>query len=161
MGPPIGRRCQVSNPLIKRNPPNFINFRPAEEPMKGFSRPMPFLAQKFRSGKTLHTSWPSSHIMTFISHHDHQYPIPRGVVKRLSVGVTCLTLHSPLLNALCLQCFNPSGTHHQDKSYKFLIGQGLHNFKQWSNPFPLESYAMFGLIVLAAPFPPRTKYIVL
>ena len=30
MGPPIGRRCQVSNPLIKRNPPNFINFRPAE-----------------------------------------------------------------------------------------------------------------------------------
>ena len=69
------------------------------EPMKGFSQPMPFLAQKFRSGKTLHTSWPSSHIMAFISHHDHQYPIPRGVVKRLSVGVTCLTLHSP-----CYKC---------------------------------------------------------
>ena len=51
--------------------------------------------------------------------------------------------------------------HHQDKSYKFLIGQGLNNFKQWSNPFPLESYTMFGLLVLAAPFPPRTKYIVL
>ena len=86
MGPPIERRCQVSNPLIKRNPPKFINFRPAEEPMKGFSRPMPFLAQKFRSGKTLHTSWPSSHIMTF---RMVQVPIPRGVVKRLSAGVTC------------------------------------------------------------------------
>ena len=34
MGPPIERRCQMSNPLgigvIKCNPPKFINFRPAE-----------------------------------------------------------------------------------------------------------------------------------
>ena len=43
--------------------------------------------------------------------------------------------------------------HHQDKSYRFLIGLGLHNFKEWSNPFPLESYTIFGLLLLAAPFP--------
>ena len=138
MGPPIERRCQVSNPLgigvIKRNPPKFINFRPAEEPMKGFSRPMPFLAQKFRSQSVSNSkrrckkTWCRCHLYNsaftllnalclqcfnpsgtqsqwkdlvgqcpFLHRNSgpNQYPIPRGVVKRLSVGVTCTTLHSP------------------------------------------------------------------
>ena len=132
MGPPIERRCQVSNPLIKRNPPKFINFRPAEEPMKGFSRPMPFLAQKFRSGKTLHTSWPSSHIMTFRMVQVFQEALSKDLVP-----VSPVTLHSPCqkkVHALCLQCFNPSGTQSQ---WKDLVGQCpfLHKNSDPEKPF--------------------------
>ena len=141
MGPPIERRCQVSNLLIKRNPPKFINFRPAEEPMKGFSRPMPFLAQKIQVRKKpfthhgLHlTSWLSSNesplavCQEFFSVTQSVSNSKRRCKKTYG---RCHLLNSAftLLNALCLQCFNPSGTHHQDKSYKFLIGQCLHNFK--------------------------------
>ena len=129
MGPPIERRCQVSNPLgigvIKRNPPKFINFRPAEV---------------YHISKTVLFDG-SDHWVQMLDEAGKVYRIQDFNLEMSLATNGCLAEQSWGRNAFSSNLQHLWGTWASNVRIQLSISETKKAFKHWQDPFPSKCTA--------------------